>query len=200
MISGLMGILLVLGAGNDPAAAQARDQVRLDWRAAARCGPNCLYVMLFMFGKRPDYATLIANMEMTDRGASVAELVRVADRFGLHLKAVRADAGALSSTLPMPAIVHFQEAGNDGHFVLLLRANGDDTFTVLEATRGEIRRMLRGDLYDIWTGVAIVESRAWDDAWWTRLVGPSSSVAAAVAVAACAVIWRSLNRRKEVSR
>ncbi|HVA47106.1 MAG TPA: cysteine peptidase family C39 domain-containing protein [Pirellulales bacterium] len=190
----IVGIMALRSLG---APAEGRDAkpTNLDWREAVRCGPNCLYVMLFIFGKRVDYPSLVSATEVTDRGTSAAELMRVAERFGIRLAAVRADVGDVER-LPLPAIVHFKEAGDRGHYLLLLRIAADDTFTVLECTRGEMRQMSRGDFYDLWTGVALVERRAWNNLLLGQLAYASSAGAAAVTLAAAFLGWSGLRERK----
>lgn len=135
-------------------------QDNLGWRSVRNCGVNCLYIMLFMNGKKVEYSDLLAESKITDRGMSVAELQRVSEAFGLPLNAHRTDPSMLAS-IPLPAIVHFENDWQEvGHFVLLVRVNQDGTFTIIEPTLGEIERYSRGNFYSKWSGILLTRNES----------------------------------------
>lgn len=139
----------------------------LGWRSVYRCGPNSLYVVLRMHEKQVDYDSLVDQLNLTDQGANVADLVRVAKANGVPYTALRAEASALKK-MPLPAIAHFLNPGDaKGHYVVLLSVNRDDTFTTIECTRGEMERLSRGDFLDRWSGVILVNSDYMNDSSWT---------------------------------
>ncbi len=159
MITAILASLIWVVTGS--LANAARDALPdLHWRTDRRCGLNCLYLILFKYGKEPDYDILSAEMPLTERGVSVADLVQVAEKFGLRLVALRAEASALGD-LPLPAILHCRSVGEGGHYLVLLSINKDDTFTIFGCTTGRIKRLSQDEFYDLWTGVILVRSEDW---------------------------------------
>ena len=155
--------LVICAAVGAPGESAPREGARapkvdLDWRSLNRCGPNSLYVFLEMSGKKVLYDSLVEKMHLTERGANVADLVRCAHEYGLDLTPLKASASALDD-LPLPAIVHFNIAGDDkGHFLLLLKRTKNDDFATVECTVGEIKIIPRGTFLDRWSGVILVRS------------------------------------------
>jgi ABC-type bacteriocin/lantibiotic exporter with double-glycine peptidase domain len=129
-----------------------------------------------MHGKQVDYNLLVDQLNLTDKGANVAELVRVAEVNGLSYTALRADANAISK-LPLPAIAHFHNPGDaKGHYVVLLSANGDESFTIIECTRGKMEHLPKGDFLNRWSGVILVNSRLMEESIVNTLVWGSSGI------------------------
>jgi ABC-type bacteriocin/lantibiotic exporter with double-glycine peptidase domain len=155
----LIPLLIPATLSGAPAADGKSELAQLEWRQMSRCGPNCLYVMLAMHGKRHPYDQILSQMELTDHGVNVADLVRTAAHCGLQLSPLQADPQGLRS-LPLPGIVHFQAPGTEGHFVLLLRINDDNSCLVLDCTRGKVEEYSQGDFYERWSGVVLVPADA----------------------------------------
>jgi Peptidase C39 family len=190
-------IFMAMPAGVDAVEPLDVASDDLGWRSVLRCGPNSLYVLLAMHGKRPDYDALVAEMRIGYRGASAADLVRVAKLYGLALDAVQAEASALPK-LPLPAISHFLNPGDSkGHYVLLLSCNRDDTFTIIECTRGTIERLAKGDFLDRWSGVILAESTHWHDRYVDTLLWVSSGIVIVLLTPACWTKWRKPKVRSE---
>ncbi len=165
----LILLLYLILLAPDLATADDKPHVDIDWREIRRCGPNSLYVMLSVSGHSVDYDELIAATDLTDRGVSVAELQRVAGIFGMPLKAWRATPEQLTS-MPTPAILHLEtDWQRHGHYLLLLSVNEDNSCTVLDATRGGVRRLPRGDLFDNWGGVILTAATHSTAQQWTLL-------------------------------
>jgi hypothetical protein len=90
--------------------------------AGMTCGVDCLYLMLLVQGKDCLFSDLEEAVSIGNHGASLLDLQRAADRFGLSSVAVRCATDKLQ-TLPLPAIAHLEGAGQSGaynHYVLLL--------------------------------------------------------------------------------
>ncbi|MGO8745185.1 MAG: cysteine peptidase family C39 domain-containing protein [Thermoguttaceae bacterium] len=167
----------------------------LGWRADVRCGPNALYILLFMYGKKADYHILVSKVHLTERGASVADLARVAAEYDLPLIALKAQSSAVDR-LPLPAIVHCQNPGTDGgHYLVLLRVNTDGTLTILEGTTGRLERWSKGDFYDQWTGVVLVRSDRWDSKRLDPLMAFSSGLGLLIAIACFMRVRRTARAR-----
>jgi ATP-binding cassette subfamily B protein RaxB len=188
MMTAILASWMLIAAGERPAAAAGANSTDKGWREDRNCGPNALYVLLFMCGKKPEYHALLSRFALTERGASVADVARVAGESGVPLVPLRAKASALGS-FPMPAIVHCHNPDRDGgHYLVLLAVNEDDTFTVLGPITGKMQRLSQGDFYDQWTGVILVRSDRWNDNRldWFLLV--SSGALAMLFVGVC--VWR----------
>lgn len=135
--------------------------VPIDWRQANRCGPNALYVMLVMNGLSPDYDRLIAGIDITEKGASISDLLRASAENGLPLVAVKTTIDDLAQ-FSTPALLHYQPSGELGHYAVLLRANSDNTFSTIEATRGAVEIQAMGDFLSRWSGVVLIKKSDWD--------------------------------------
>lgn len=183
-------------AADGSATTAETTPVDLGWRSEQRCGPNSLYVLLFMHGKAPDYNDLLSSFHLTSQGASAADLARVAGELGIPLTPVRADPQALTG-LPLPAIVHYRQPGSiTGHYVVLLSVNRDGTYTVLECTRGRMERVSRGEFLDRWSGVTLVRSDQRKKSPLDTMLLVTSGL---VVLGIPAAIWSSRNRRRNVA-
>lgn len=96
----------------------------------AECGLACLSMVAGAHGLEADLASLRRRFPASDRGTSMAELVRIASSLGLKARAFRAEPADLSN-LSLPAILHW----GMNHFVVL-----DDirrhSFSVADPARG----------------------------------------------------------------
>ncbi len=194
MIGVLASLILTVCADFAPGASKVA-RADLGWRADVRCGPNALYILLFMYGKKADYHILVSKVHLTERGASVADLARVAAEYDLPLIALKAQSSAVDR-LPLPAIVHCQNPGTDGgHYLVLLRVNTDGTLTILEGTTGRLERWSKGDFYDQWTGVVLVRSDRWDSKRLDPLMAFSSGLGLLIAIACFMRVRRTARAR-----
>lgn len=186
----LFVILTSIAAGEPLPAAGKVSSPDKGWREDRNCGPNALYVLLFMCGKQPEYQGLLSRFTLTERGASVADMARVAGEYGVPLVPLRAKASALRK-FPMPAVVHCHNPDRDGgHYLVLLSVNEDDTFTALGPITGKMERLAQGDFYDQWTGVILVRSDRWSDKRLDWLLMSSSGAMALVLLGVCVWGWR----------
>ena len=167
----------------------------LGWRADVRCGPNALYILLFMYGKKADYHILVSKVHLTERGASVADLAR-RRRVRPTPDCAKAQSSAVDR-LPLPAIVHCQNPGTDGgHYLVLLRVNTDGTLTILEGTTGRLERWSKGDFYDQWTGVVLVRSDRWD----SKRLDPLMAFSSGRGVAHCDCLFHACSENGTSAR
>jgi Peptidase C39 family len=127
----------------------------VEWRHTKRCGLNCLYVMLRMIGAQVSYQTLGSEVQVTDQGTTMAELVRVAALHGAILQPMRATKESIPQW-SLPAIIHLQNQDLTAHYVLLLRSTGNG-FVVLDCNSGELREWGAGEFLDKWTGYVLMQ-------------------------------------------
>lgn len=156
----LLAMLMISAASAEGTGGIKLPEQDLDWRSVNRCGPNALYVILFMHGLKPDYNKIISGMTITPQGASVADIVRSSEDNGLPLVAIKANVEDLAQ-FSMPTIVHYQPPGELGHYAVLLRVNPDKTFSTIEATRGKVEVQSTGDFLSKWSGVVLIRKSDW---------------------------------------
>ena len=156
----ILSLVLVFVVGSSAALCNADEKGADNWRDINRCGPNSVYVLLRMFGFDCDYDQMVASMKIDHRGASAASLIRAAGEFGLDLTPLRIEAEKVSS-YPMPCIAHLQPPGENGHFVILLHAPGDENYSVFECTGGKIEQLNKGDFLNEFSGVLLVRTQDW---------------------------------------
>ena len=71
------------------------------------CGPNALYIILQLYGKRTvSYSDIVNNLKTSSLGASLQDLVECADRFGVPCEARKQLSPTDLINSPKPIIVH----------------------------------------------------------------------------------------------
>jgi ABC-type bacteriocin/lantibiotic exporter with double-glycine peptidase domain len=116
--------------------------------APGTCGPAALTMVLRTCGVEATMAAVTAACRLTDEGASAAELISVAERFGCTANAYRASASDLEA-FNLPVILFWQSA----HFVVLAAVTGDDAL-VLDPARGA-QKLTRDQVAAHFRGVVI---------------------------------------------
>ena len=114
----------------------------------AECGLACLAMVASHFGANLDLPQARARFSVSLKGATMADLVRMAGQLGLTARALRAEPEHLSQ-LQLPAVLHW----DFNHFVVLAEVQGDDA--VLHDPAHGRRRMKLAELSRHFTGVAL---------------------------------------------
>ena len=115
---------------------------------AAECGLACLAMVAGAHGLDTDLATLRQRFSVSLKGATLVDLVRIADALKLQSRAVRAELDELPQ-LPTPCILHWDM----NHFVVLVRQRGQQV--VIHDPACGVRRMGLDELSRHFTGVAL---------------------------------------------
>ena len=115
---------------------------------AAECGLACLGMVAAYHGLRTDLPTLRQRFAMSLKGASLADLVRMAEQLQLNPRAVRAELDHLPQ-LELPCVLHWDM----NHFVVLVAVRGG-TAVIHDPARG-IRRLPMAALSRHFTGVVL---------------------------------------------
>jgi ATP-binding cassette subfamily B protein RaxB len=115
---------------------------------AAECGLACLGMVASYHGLRTDLPSLRQRFAMSLKGASLADLVRMAEQLQLNPRAVRAELEHLSQ-LELPCVLHWDM----NHFVVLVAVRGS-TAVIHDPARG-IRRLPMSALSRHFTGVVL---------------------------------------------
>jgi len=140
---------------------------------AAECVLACLAMVAAAHGHRTDLPTLRQRFSLSLKGATMADLVRMAGELRFNPRALRVEPEQLQQ-LVLPCVLHWDL----NHFVVLTEVRGG-TVTLHDPARG-VRRMSLGELSRHFTGVALELTPAADFAPKTEkqsvrlkdLVGP----------------------------
>jgi ATP-binding cassette subfamily B protein RaxB len=113
------------------------------------CGPATFAMVFESMGPGYGYETIRARFTLTDEGASMQEMVRVAGSFGRVANAWRLNTRSLSG-LSGPAILLV----DSNHYIVLDSADGSYAYT-RDPSRGILRLSYRA-LRERWGGETIV--------------------------------------------
>ena len=115
---------------------------------AAECALACLAMVAAAHGHRTDLPTLRQRFSLSLKGATMADLVRMAGDLKLNPRALRAEPDQLEQ-LALPCVLHWDL----NHFVVLTAVRGN-TVTLHDPARG-VRRMKFNELSRHFTGIAL---------------------------------------------
>ncbi len=115
---------------------------------AAECGLACLGMVAGAHGLHTDLASLRQRFSISLKGATLADLVRMADGLRLSARAVRAELDELPQ-LQTPCILHW----NMNHFVVLVSLRGDGA--VIHDPAHGVRQVSADQLSRSFSGVAL---------------------------------------------
>ena len=115
---------------------------------AAECALACLAMIASAHGHRTDLPTLRQRFSLSLKGATMADLVRMAGDLKFNPRALRAEPDQLVQ-LALPCVLHWDL----NHFVVLTAVRGN-TVTLHDPARG-VRRMKLDELSRHFTGIAL---------------------------------------------
>ena len=115
---------------------------------AAECALACLAMVVAAHGHRTDLPTLRQRFSLSLKGATMADLVRMAGELRFNARALRVEPEQLQQ-LTLPCVLHWDL----NHFVVLSEVRGS-TATIHDPARG-LRRLKLHELSEHFTGVAL---------------------------------------------
>ena len=115
---------------------------------AAECGLACLAMVAGAHGLSTDLPTLRQRFSLSLKGATLAELVRMAEALQLNSRALRAELDELPQ-LQLPCVLHWDM----NHFVVLVAVKGQELL-IHDPAHGA-RRMRMDEFSRHFTGVAL---------------------------------------------
>jgi ATP-binding cassette subfamily B protein RaxB len=115
---------------------------------AAECGLACLAMVAAHFGLNSDLPTLRQRFSVSLKGATLADLVRIAGRLQLNARALRAEMEHLPD-LAMPCVLHWDL----NHFVVLKEVRRGMA-VIHDPARG-VRRLALAEVSKHFTGVVL---------------------------------------------
>jgi ATP-binding cassette subfamily B protein RaxB len=133
------GLRLGLGGARVPLILQTE---------AAECGLACLAMVAGAHGLHTDLATLRQRFSLSLKGATLADLVRMAEGLQLHARALRAEMEEIPQ-LQLPCVLHWDM----NHFVVLVAIKGQELL-IHDPARGA-RRVRLEDASRHFTGVVL---------------------------------------------
>lgn len=120
---------------------------------AAECGLACLGMISGFYGQRFDWFSLRGHFSTTLKGATLAQLMTMAERLNLASRALRLDLHELKD-LRLPCVLHW----NLNHFVVLkaVKKNHvvihDPAFGIRKLGMEEVSRAFSGIALELWPG------------------------------------------------
>lgn len=115
---------------------------------AAECGLACLAMVAGYHGYKTDLSSLRARFPVSLKGATLQNLMSIADQVGMASRPIRAELESLR-TLKTPAILHW----NMNHFVVLAKAT--KSYAIIhDPARGRLKLPLN-DVSKHFTGIAL---------------------------------------------
>jgi ATP-binding cassette, subfamily B, bacterial CvaB/MchF/RaxB len=115
---------------------------------ASECGLASLAMVASYFGFESDLADLRRRYGVSLKGATLKDLVRIADRLGFATRALRLEIDELSK-LRLPCILHWDL----NHFVVLVKIGRSDA--VIHDPALGLRHMTQTELSRHFTGIAL---------------------------------------------
>ena len=115
---------------------------------ASECGLACLVMVARHFGYAADLAGLRRRYGISLKGATLKDVVKIADHLGLAARPLRLDLDELAQ-LQMPCILHWDL----NHFVVL--ASADKNGAVIHDPAVGVRRLPMDEVSRHFTGVAL---------------------------------------------
>jgi len=115
---------------------------------AAECGLACLAMVTNHHGSRVDLSGLRQRFSVSLKGATLKDLMRMADEMSFGTRALRLELDRLKD-LALPAILHWDL----NHFVVIAAVNGGKAH-ILDPARGELKMPL-DEVSKHFTGVAL---------------------------------------------
>ena len=115
---------------------------------AAECGLACLAMVAAHHGMQTDLPTLRLRFPLSLKGATLADLTRIAAQMQFTPRALRAELGHLSQ-LQLPCVLHWEL----NHFVLLTEVTAKGV-VIHDPARG-VRRLSTAEVSKAFTGVVL---------------------------------------------
>ncbi len=120
---------------------------------AAECGLACLAMVAGYYDHNTSLTALRQKFQLSGQGATLPQLLQIANGVGLHCRAIRAELEGLCQ-LQLPAVLHWEF----NHFVVLVSVRADDV-EIIDPAIGK-RHINFADVSKHFTGVALELSPA----------------------------------------
>lgn len=158
---------------SDPRPPEVPAYLRFErgWQTGPKCGPVALYFLLRLKGIDASMDRVIGAVPLGEAGASLADLKKAADRFGLPTRTVAFTPEDMSN-LPTPYIVHYNLSGSDdskgNHFDVIFKSFGNQRCNFLDTTNCVVRSGDYGAMSGRVSGYALITGTRHE--WWLPIL------------------------------
>lgn len=124
----------------------------IEQNEASECGLACLAMVAGHHGYKTDLTALRRRFSMSLKGATLTQVIKIAENIGFNAQALRGDIDDLRH-LSLPAILHWDL----NHFVVITgisKGINGERYQINDPARG-VRKLTREELSRHWTGVAL---------------------------------------------
>ncbi len=180
---------------DDPRPPELPDDLKFErtWQTGKKCGPVSLFFLLRLKGFNIPRDRVISAVPLGEQGASLADLQKAAERFGLRTRTVKFDPENMPA-LPTPYIVHYNLSGSDdskeNHFDVVFKHFDKSRCNFVDTTNCVIRSGDFEAMVGRVSGYALItESRS---GWWMPFLWTAF---AAILAANIIMLLRILLRR-----
>jgi ABC-type bacteriocin/lantibiotic exporter with double-glycine peptidase domain len=135
-----------------------------NWREKVSCGVNSCYFLLKYHNRDVTYSDVQSAVPLErGKGASLSDLSKACESFGLHNRVGLLKPSTIGDELP--CIAHLSNSRNgqvDGHFIVVIRGQ-EESFLVFDPSGsvGGVQRMPKHEFFDAWSGHVMVTERSW---------------------------------------
>jgi len=143
-------------------------------------------VLLRIEGIACSRENLQKEVPITGEGASLLDLKRVAERFGMDTEVVKLAPVRLIERTPAIARLAVDEVGTDAHFVVVVKGNADE-LDIVDGTTGAYRTMPVGAFERCYSGFALIRGSYASNNLMFALLGILVAESLAVVLV---VLWR----------
>lgn len=140
----------VVGGESTPQLKSSPNQKR----SVMMCGPNCMYIMLKLYGISVEPEIIEQYIPSNPKGMSIAELRDACAAHGLPLEPRKCSISEMRKAFQSPFIAHTYYPGG-GHFTVVLAKEGD-SFWLMDGLAGEIRKASPRWLANVWRGYVLI--------------------------------------------
>lgn len=129
----------------------------IEQNEASECGLACIAMVASAHNYQIDLRTLRTNYSMSLKGATLKQIIEIADGIGFNARPLRGEVSDVSE-LALPAIIHWDL----NHFVVLAKLGkrlGKYTYEIYDPAKG-VYKVDRSDFAKRWTGIALEISKS----------------------------------------
>jgi hypothetical protein len=196
----LSGVGIAMSRGGENLESKAGPGVSILPVKRLVCGPNVLYMLLNLQGRRVSFQQVVRELGSDNKITSMLELREAAARLGLPSRIRRCSLEDLDRC-SLPCIAHtrsdyIQRDNQSGHYIVVLKVDMN-IVEFIDGTCGNVVRTRRTKISDIWTGY-VLEPRLANEAWVQLITLNGGGLLAVLGVALLASHRRSPPRARKL--
>jgi hypothetical protein len=183
-----LAIYLLISVSHAVCFGEGSSEVK--WRNPENGGINVLYCYSKIMGCDPSYASLrTERLKDSKPFTSVTDLLSIADKTGMRLRAVNLNLDELSK-VEMPIIVHMDGDTLDTVFFILILSVEDGKVYYMNGPSATITMMTRDDFRRVWSGIGLVPAEKMSRKFLGYLLGAAVGI-----ICALLTRWKRLRNK-----